>query len=544
MATTKITGTGLGLPTANGNALGGASNEWSDLYLAESGVIYFGNDQDVTLTHQADRGLFLKSIGTGDNNPVLLTLQTGETDMAADDVIGKISFQAPDEGTGTDAILIAAAIQARSEGDFAADANATSIDFMVGSSEAAATKMTLNSTGNLLISDGTSSLPSLTNTGDLNTGIYFPAADTVGVVAGGTEQFRFGSNPIPGGSKNMLINGAMTVNQRGTTTISGGTTVYSLDRFAHTWYDASHTDAAATFTKDNDSPDGFGSSLKMDVTTIATGGGDYNGVRQRIEAQNLQHLNYGTSDALTCTFSFWFKTTVTGIYSAYFYHIDATFTYVREFTVASADTWEYFQVTLPGYTSTNFGNDTGAGLEVGITFASTGVQASSNNVWQAGGDAGGSANQVNGLSSTSNNIFTTGWQFEVGSVATDFAHEGVETTLAKCQRYYWREQAVSANQPLAGGGYNTSTTVSDFVTYFPVIMRVAPTLETTGTATHYRIRHLAANITCDAVPVFAAAALTSSGRIRTSVASGLTAGQGVILFAVDSNGFLGYSAEL
>jgi len=52
MATTKITGTGLGLPTANGNALGGASNEWSDLYLAESGVIYFGNDQDVTLTHQ------------------------------------------------------------------------------------------------------------------------------------------------------------------------------------------------------------------------------------------------------------------------------------------------------------------------------------------------------------------------------------------------------------------------------------------------------------------------------------------------------------
>jgi len=543
MATTKITGTGLGLPTANGNALGGASNEWSDLYLAESGVIYFGNDQDVTLTHQADRGLFLKSIGTGDNNPVLLTLQTGETDMAADDVIGKISFQAPDEGTGTDAILIAAAIQARSEGDFAADANATSIDFMVGSSEAAATKMTLNSTGNLLISDGTSSLPSLTNTGDLNTGIYFPAADTVGVVAGGTEQFRFGSNPIPGGSKNMLINGAMTVNQRGSVAVTGSN-IHHMDRFSSTWYDASATDAAATVTKDNDSPAGFGSSMKFDVTTIATGGGDYNGVRQRIEAQNLQHLNYGTSDALTCTFSFWFKTTVTGIYSAYFYHVDATFTYVREFTVASADTWEYFQVTLPGYTSTNFGNDTGAGLEVGITFASTGVQASSNNVWQAGGDAGGSANQVNGLSSTSNNIFTTGWQFEVGSVATDFAHEGVETTLAKCQRYYWREQAVSANQPLAGGGYNTSTTVSDFVTYFPVIMRVAPTLETTGTATHYRIRHLAANITCDAVPVFAAAALTSSGRIRTSVASGLTAGQGVILFAVDSNGFLGYSAEL
>ena len=57
MAVTKITGAGLGLPNADGNALGGASNEWSDLYLADSSVIYFGADQDITLTHAADTGL-------------------------------------------------------------------------------------------------------------------------------------------------------------------------------------------------------------------------------------------------------------------------------------------------------------------------------------------------------------------------------------------------------------------------------------------------------------------------------------------------------
>ena len=61
MAVTKITGAGLGLPNADGNALGGASNEWSDLYLADSGVIYFGNDQDVTVTHVADTGILLNS---------------------------------------------------------------------------------------------------------------------------------------------------------------------------------------------------------------------------------------------------------------------------------------------------------------------------------------------------------------------------------------------------------------------------------------------------------------------------------------------------
>ena len=72
----------------------------------------------------------LKNVGTGDDNPMSLTLQTSETDIAADDVLGKISFQAPDEGTGTDAILVAAAIQAISEGDFSSSSNATSLAFM------------------------------------------------------------------------------------------------------------------------------------------------------------------------------------------------------------------------------------------------------------------------------------------------------------------------------------------------------------------------------------------------------------------------------
>ena len=106
---------------------------------------------DLITEKTADGGVTIKSTGTGDNKPTLLTLQTSEADIAANDVLGKIQFQAPDEGTGTDAILVSAAIQARSEGDFAADANATAIDFMVGASEAAATKMSLSSAGVLSI---------------------------------------------------------------------------------------------------------------------------------------------------------------------------------------------------------------------------------------------------------------------------------------------------------------------------------------------------------------------------------------------------------
>ena len=146
-------GTSIIPSSADGATLGTASAEFSDLFLADSSIIYFGNDQDVTLTHDPDDGLFLKSIATGDNSPVILTLQTGETDIAADDVIGQIDFQAPDEGTGTDAVLVAAGIAAVSEGDFSSSSNATKLSFRTAVSEAASEKMSLSSAGLLTIAD-------------------------------------------------------------------------------------------------------------------------------------------------------------------------------------------------------------------------------------------------------------------------------------------------------------------------------------------------------------------------------------------------------
>ena len=145
-----MTGTALTPAVADGSALGSTSLEWSDIFLADGAVINFGSDQDVTLTHVADSGLALKSVATADDKPITLVLQTGETDIAANDVLGVINFQAPDEGTGTDAVLVAAAIQAKSEGDFSASANATSLEFMTGASEAATAKVRITSAGHLV----------------------------------------------------------------------------------------------------------------------------------------------------------------------------------------------------------------------------------------------------------------------------------------------------------------------------------------------------------------------------------------------------------
>tara|TARA_X000001382_G_scaffold106190_1_gene81555 strand:+ start:1 stop:2064 length:2064 start_codon:yes stop_codon:yes gene_type:complete len=105
--------------------------------LSDASVIHFGANSEITLTHSADNGLILKHSASGDDKFPTLTLQTGDTDIAVDDSLGRISFQAPDEGTGTDAILVAATIDAISEGDFSSSNNATTLDFQVGASASA-----------------------------------------------------------------------------------------------------------------------------------------------------------------------------------------------------------------------------------------------------------------------------------------------------------------------------------------------------------------------------------------------------------------------
>ena len=126
----------------------------------------------------------LKGTVTTDDSPMALTLQTAEVDIAADDVIGKVDFQAPDESTGSDANLVAAGIEAVSEGDFSATSNATKLSFKTAASEAAAEKMALSSAGNLTVTgsmtDGDGAVRAIPQSGSAKTGSYSLATGDVG----------------------------------------------------------------------------------------------------------------------------------------------------------------------------------------------------------------------------------------------------------------------------------------------------------------------------------------------------------------------------
>ena len=144
---TVLTTTSANPASSDGAALGSASLEWSDLYLADSGIIYFGDDQDVSIKQVGDGEISIKRNSTSDDSYPALFLDTGETDIAVNDVLGAIHFRAPDEAAGTDAILAGASILAKSEGDFSSSNNATTLHFRTAASGSPTDNLKITSDG-------------------------------------------------------------------------------------------------------------------------------------------------------------------------------------------------------------------------------------------------------------------------------------------------------------------------------------------------------------------------------------------------------------
>ncbi len=158
--TDTLTATVAIIPDASdGATLGSATKEWSDLYLADSAQILFGNDQEIAITHNADKGLTLSHEATGSATPFTLTLESSEAALIPGEVIAGIEFKATDS-SGTDAILPSAGIFAVADEEFTSTRNATKLVFSTATSELAGLQtgaidftadMTLDDAGNLTI---------------------------------------------------------------------------------------------------------------------------------------------------------------------------------------------------------------------------------------------------------------------------------------------------------------------------------------------------------------------------------------------------------
>ena len=274
-------------------------------------------------------------------------------------------------------------------------------------------------------------------------------------------------------NRNMIINGNMQIAQRGTSSgVSTGQNTYLIDRFLARIQGST---GAATVSRETDAPNGLSKSLKITVDTADStlDAGHYNRVHQEIEGYNGAQLKWGTADAKPASLSFWVKSSVTGTYSVGIYNGNADRSYVSEYTISAANTWEYKTIYIAPITTGSWVIDNSAefriswSLGAGNTFSTGTVDQ-----WQSAFNFS-SSNNVNLMATLNATFFLTGVQLEVGDTATPFEHRSYSDQLQACKRYY--QQKNDSQNALASGIWYTSSQVLAYGK-FDTTMRAAPTI--------------------------------------------------------------------
>ena len=273
-----------------------------------------------------------------------------------------------------------------------------------------------------------------------------------------------------GVNRNVIINSAMTVSQRGTSFNQPADGAYTLDRFFVFRNGAGIMDVEQSTTVP--SGEGFKNSLKCTVDTVDTslGSTDFGGLATKVEGQDLARFHFGQSTAKQFVLSFFVRSNITGTYSVSFRNGSANRYLVKEYTISSADTWQKITITDLADNTGTWATDNTTGLDIRWCLWEGGFSASAD-TWGAGNIIGSSSN-VNWATSTDNNFYITGVQLEVGQNPTEFEHiNNFGEELARCQRYFLAEAEFKANLFADEGSRRMGGAIN-----FPVTMRSAPTM--------------------------------------------------------------------
>ena len=288
-------------------------------------------------------------------------------------------------------------------------------------------------------------------------------------------------------NRNLIINGAMQVAQRGTSvSIGSDSNTYLIDRFKLGRNNAGDW----TMSQSSESPDGFSNSLKIDSTSVTTGMGVNReaGLYQVFEGQDLQSIAKGTSSAKEITVSFYIKCNKNGTYNVELMDNDNSNRHVSKTYTVSNNNWTKHTITFPADTTGAFNNDNGNSMHIYFWLTAGGqfITGSRQETWGALNQGGRATGQANLMDSASNEWYITGVQLEVGSTATDFEHRSFGEELALCQRYY--QVLATGDQAAIGNGFAFQTNRFQCNCHLPVEMRTTPTLDEQMTgSTKYRI---------------------------------------------------------
>ena len=295
--------------------------------------------------------------------------------------------------------------------------------------------------------------------------------------------------PASGKATNLVVNGAMMVAQRGTSSTSSG--YHTVDRFKYTY---SGTDNAPTQSQSDVASGttpytlGFRKAYKItNANQTSVGVSDRIRLEVNLEAQDIANSGWNyTSASSNITLSFWCKSSVAQNFYGNIRTPDGSSQqYSFETGSLTADTWTKITKTIPGNSNLTFDNNAELGWNMDITmFMGTDNTTSGNtmNQWYTYD----SSNQIPDNTSTwyTTNSATweiTGMQLEVGDTATDFAHERYADTILKCYRYYYAHKGML-------WGITSASDHLDLNLTFPVPMRATPSRTQVDTSLLFKNR--------------------------------------------------------
>ena len=371
----------------------------------------------------------------------------------------------------------------------------------------------------------------------------------------GLERLNTATTKKIGTNKNLIINGAMEVAQRGTSS-SSTNGIGTVDRFHNirAGHDEEPTQAQHALTSADTGPYAEGFRFSFHVTngnqSSGAGAGDYMSMRYNLEAQNLANSGWNyTSSSSFITLSFWIKSSVAQNFYGYIRTVDGTAqNYPIETGSLTADTWTKITKTIPGNSNLTFDNDSNVGLQFYLSqYWGTNYtdNASTVNNWVAYSASARMPDNTSTWWTTNDATFEiTGVQLEVGNVATDFEHRSFAEELNLCHRYYYlahEMNGLGGEKPInLGVGENSSTITS--ILRFPITMRTVPTMEASSGSNFFMFREDDGSHSFNTLTLrYAtrmAAEFTQSGSVS------LTSAVGGMLRGANDDSTLAFTAEL
>jgi len=340
-------------------------------------------------------------------------------------------------------------------------------------------------------------------------------------------------------NRNLIINGAMQVAQRGTSGSTPTTDNYLLDRFALSRF-GGYPDNS-TQTQESDAPAGHYKSFKMVRNSAHTlTGVNASAFIQRIEGQNMAYLNWGAASAQPVALSFWVKSNKTGNFPLIFADSGNAYDIGKLYTISSADTWEHKTVLIEAPTAGTFDTDNTTGLTIYWGFGAVDAsRIAQGTTWGVSNDTGSKA-MVTGASTalatdSGATWQITGVQLEAGDTATPFEHRSYGQELALCQRYLPSTFLRTANNPIATVQALSNTVGLAFIPW-NVTPRVPPTGISASAASGFYVTNTISNAGFTASALAFEISSNLAGIIRVTHASNAASAGNMVGFNSNTSG--------